>query len=81
MELKYLDFDYYQLYLYRYLQWILSPLAIEFDFIKNRAREASEEFERMRAGGALSWQAQESAMNVLVNGLNPDSEVFTIKQS
>lgn len=61
-------FDYYSLYLLKFLQDTGNDLKNDEEFINSRADLAAEEYEDMRRDGASVAVAQESAMAVLMNG-------------
>jgi len=61
-------FDYFSLYLLKFLQETGNDLMNDEDFISSRADLAAQEFEDMRRDGASVSMAQESAMAVLMNG-------------
>ena len=62
-------FDYYSLYLLKFLQDTDNNLMNDKEFINGRADLAAEEYENIRRDGASVAVAQESAMAVLMNGL------------
>lgn len=62
-------FDYYSLYLLKFLQDTDNVLMNDKEFINGRADLAAEEYENVRRDGASVAVAQESAMAVLLNGL------------
>lgn len=62
------DLSYYRLYLLRYLRDTGNPTYLDSDFVSARSYAAVEEYERMRLGGSDVYQAQESAMAVLLEG-------------
>jgi len=62
-------FDYYSLYLLKFLQETGNDLMNDKEFINGRADLAAEEYENVRRDGASVAVAQESAMAVLLNGL------------
>lgn len=62
-------FDYYSLYLLKFLQDSGNDLMSDEEFINGRADLAAEEYENVRRDGASVAVAQESAMAVLMNGL------------
>ena len=61
-------FDYFSLYLLKFLQDTDNDLMNDKEFISSRADLAAQEFEDMRRDGASVSMAQESAMAVLMNG-------------
>lgn len=61
-------FDYYSLYLLKFLKDTGNDLMNDKEFISSRADLAAEEFENVRRDGASVAVAQESAMAVLMNG-------------
>ena len=61
-------FDYYSLYLLKFLQDSGNDLMNDKEFINGRADLAAEEFENVRRDGASVSMAQESAMAVLMEG-------------
>ena len=62
-------FDYYSLYLLKFLKDTGNDLMNDKEFISSRADLAAEEFENVRRDGASVAVAQESAMAILLNGL------------
>lgn len=64
------DVSLYRMYLKTILQAFSSPLKDDEDFIADRADEAEAEFEECRLHGLTVLRAQESAMLVLLSGLN-----------
>lgn len=62
-------FDYYALYLQKFLRDTDNPLADDEEFIIGRADLAGDEFETLRHCGASVACAQESAMAILMDGL------------
>jgi len=64
------DVSLYRMYLKTILQAFGSPLKDDEDSIADRADEAEAEFEECRLHGLTVLQAQESAMLVLLSGLN-----------
>lgn len=67
-----MDISYYSLYLKRHLQEVNDPRASDKEFIDPRAELAAQEYEDIRRGGASVDVAQESAMGVLLDGLEVD---------
>ena len=64
-----MDFSYYSLYLKRHLQEMNDPRAGDEEFIEARAELAAQEYEDIRRAGASVDGAQESAMRVLLDGI------------
>lgn len=64
-----MDFSYYSLYLKRHLQEVSDPRAGDEEFIEARAELAAQEYEDIRRGGASVDVAQESAVSVLLDGI------------
>ncbi len=64
-----MDFNYYSLYLKRHLQEVSDPRAGDEEFIEARAGLAAQEYEDIRRGGASVDVAQESAVSVLLDGI------------
>ena len=64
-----MDFSYYSLYLKRHLQEVNDPRVNDEEFIDARAELASQEYEDIRRAGASVDGAQESAMRVLLDGI------------
>lgn len=62
-------FDFYGLYLLRYLQEENDPRQTDDDFINGRAEAAAEEFELASREGVSVDASQERAMAVLMDGL------------
>ena len=62
-------FDYYSLYLLKFLRDTGNDLMNDEEFLSSRADLAAEEYENVRRDGASVAVAQESAMTVLLNGL------------
>lgn len=67
-----MDISYYSLYLKRHLQEVNDPRANDDEFIDARAELAAQEYEDIRRGGASVDIAQESAMGVLLDGMEVD---------
>lgn len=67
-----MDFSYYSLYLKRHLLEVSDHRAGDEDFIEARAELAAQEYEDIRRAGASVDVAQESAMRVLLDGLEVD---------
>lgn len=63
-------FDYYGLYLLKYLQDENDPRQTDDDFINSRAEAAAEEFEQASREGMSVDASQERAMVVLMDGLD-----------
>lgn len=64
------DLNYYALYLKRYLRDEDDPRANNEEFISGRADAAAAHFEECRLQGMSVDQAQESAMSMLMEGLD-----------
>lgn len=62
-------FDYFRLYLLKFLRDTDDPHKDDEEFISSQAELAAEEYENVRRDGASVVIAQESAMAVLMNGL------------
>jgi len=62
------DFNYYALYLKKYLIDTDNPLADDAEFINDRADLAGQEYENNRLSGLEVFQAEELAMEVLMSG-------------
>ena len=62
-------FDYYRLYLQKFLKETGNDLMDDEEFLSSRANLAGEEYENVRRDGASVAVAQESAMAVLMDGL------------
>ena len=62
-------FDYYSLYLLKFLRDTGNDLMNDEEFLSSRADLAAEEYENVRRDGASVAVAQESVMTVLLNGL------------
>ena len=67
-----MDISYYSLYLKRHLQEVNDPRANDDEFIDARAELAAQEYEDIRRGCASVDVAQESAMGVLLDGIEVD---------
>ena len=63
------DFSYYGLYLLDYLRKNKFEQATDEAFIRERADRAAEVYERARLDSASTAEAQELAMNTLMEGL------------
>ena len=63
------DFNYYALYLKKYLVDNDDPRKDDAEFINDRADLAGQEFETNRLNGLEVFQAEELAMDVLMSGL------------
>lgn len=63
-------FDYYGLYLLKYLQDENDPRQTDDDFINSRTEAAAEEFELASREGVSVDASQERAMAVLMDGLD-----------
>jgi len=63
-------FDYYGLYLRKYLQDENAPRQTDDDFINSRAAAAAEEFELASREGMSVDVSQERAIAVLMDGLD-----------
>ena len=63
------DFNYYALYLKKYLVDNDDPRANDAEFINDRADLAGQEYETNRLSGLEVFQAEELAMEVLMAGL------------
>lgn len=63
------DFNYYALYLKKYLVDNDDPRANDTEFINDRADLAGQEYENNRLCGLEVFQAEELAMEVLMSGL------------
>lgn len=64
------DLNYYALYLKKYLRDEDDPRANDEAFISERAESAAAHFEECRLQGMSVDQAQESAMSILMEGLD-----------
>jgi hypothetical protein len=69
-----IEFSYYGLYLQMHLKDIGAPRQDDVDFIDARADAAADEFDSVRRSGATVDQSQESAMHVLLEGLDIDED-------
>ncbi len=67
-------FDYYGLYLLKYLQDENDPRQTDDDFINSRAEAAAEEFEQASREGMSVDASQERAMVVLMDGLTQQEQ-------
>ena len=63
------DFNYYALYLKKYLVDNDDPRKDDAEFINDRADLAGQEYESNRLNGLEVFQAEELAMEVLMSGL------------
>ena len=70
------DFNYYALYLKKYLVDNDDPRKDDAEFINDRADLAGQEYENNRLSGLEVFQAEELAMEVLMAGLD---QFFTSK--
>lgn len=64
------DFNYYALYLKKYLVDNDDPRADDAEFINDRADLAGQEFENNRLNGLEVFQAEELSMEVLMEDLD-----------
>ena len=64
-----MDTNYYTSYLRAYLTEVGDVRKDDDDFIESRADASSEEFEERRRDGMNVFDAQECAMNVLLEGV------------
>lgn len=64
------DLNYYALYLKKYLRDEEDPRANDEAFISERAESAAAHFEECRLQWMSVDQAQESAMSILMEGLD-----------
>lgn len=64
------DLNYYALYLKKYLRDEEDPRANDEAFISEKAESAAAHFEECRLQGMSVDQAQESAMSILMEGLD-----------
>lgn len=64
------DLNYYALYLKKYLRDEEDPRANDEAFISERAESAAAHFEECRLQGMSVDQAQESAISILMEGLD-----------
>ena len=62
--------NYYSSYLKGVLRQQRNDKLFDQQFISERAEQASEEFENQRRAGVSVFSAQESAMKVLLEGLD-----------
>ena len=67
-------FDYYGLYLLKYLQDENDPRQTDDDFINSRAEAAAEEFEQASREGMSVDVSQERAIAVLMDGLTQQEQ-------
>lgn len=67
-------FDYYGLYLLKYLQEENDPRQTDDDFVNGRAEAAAEEFEQASREGMSVDASQERAMVVLMDGLTQQEQ-------
>ena len=67
--MRHIEFDYYGLYLLKYLQDENDPRQTDDDFINTRAAAAAEEFELASREGVSVDASQERAMAVLMDGM------------
>lgn len=67
-------FDYYGLYLLKYLQDENDPRQTDDDFINSRAEAAAEEFEQASREGMSVDASQERAIVVLMDGLTQQEQ-------
>ena len=67
-------FDYYGLYLLKYLQDENDPRQTDDDFINSRAEAAAEEFEQESREGMSVDASQERAIVVLMDGLTQQEQ-------
>lgn len=70
-----IEFDYYGLYLLKYLQEENDPRQTDDDFINSRAEAAAEEFELASREGMSVAVSQERAIAVLMDGFNKPEEI------
>ena len=73
------DFNYYALYLKKYLVDNDDPRKDDAEFINDRADLAGQEFETNRLNGLEVFQAEELAMEVLMSGLEQLVVTFKLK--
>ena len=73
------DFNYYALYLKKYLVDNDDPRKDDAEFINDRADLAGQEFETNRLNGLEVFQAEELAMEVLMSGLEQLVITFKLK--
>lgn len=69
-----IEFDYYGLYLRKYLQEENDPRQTDDDFINSRAEAAAEEFELASREGVSVDASQERAIAVLMDGLTQQEQ-------
>ena len=67
-------FDYYGLYLLKYLQEENDPRQTDDDFVNGRAEAAAEEFEQASREGISVDASQERAIAVLMDGLTQQEQ-------
>ena len=72
-------FNYYALYLKKYLVDNDDPRKDDAEFINDRADLAGQEFETNRLNGLEVFQAEELAMEVLMSGLEQLVVTFKLK--
>ena len=73
------DFNYYALYLKKYLVDNDDPRKDDAEFINDRADLAGQEYESNRLNGLEVFQAEELAMEVLMSGLEQLVITFKLK--
>ena len=73
------DFNYYALYLKKYLVDNDDPRKDDAEFINDRADLAGQEFETNRLNGLEVFQAEELAMEVLMSGFEQLVITFKLK--
>ena len=73
------DFNYYALYLKKYLVDNDDPRKDDAEFINDRADLAGQEYESNRLNGLEVFQAEELAMEVLMAGLEQFVITFKLK--
>ena len=73
------DFNYYALYLKKYLVDNDDPRKDDAEFINDRADLAGLEYESNRLNGLEVFQAEELAMEVLMSGLEQLVVTFKLK--
>ena len=69
-----IEFDYYGLYLLKYLQEENDPRQTDDGFINSRAEAAAEEFELASREGVSVDASQERAIAVLMDGLTQQEQ-------
>lgn len=69
-NMRRIEFDYYGLYLRKYLQDENDPRQTDDDFINSRAEAAAEEFELASREGMSVDVSQERAIAVLMDGFD-----------